>query len=80
VGLIGAIELAADPAKRAAFDPAMKAGARLAEFALEQGLIVRAMGDAIAFCPPLIITAEQVDDLFARFDRAMARFEASVAA
>lgn len=79
VGLIGAIELAADPAKRTSFDPAMKAGARLAEFALAEGLIVRAMGDAVAFCPPLVITAAQVDEMFERFDRAMVRFEASLA-
>jgi 4-aminobutyrate--pyruvate transaminase len=57
------------------FDPAMKAGAQLAELALEQGLIVRAMGDSIAFCPPLITTAEQVTELFVRFERAMARFD-----
>lgn len=79
VGLIGALELAADPVKRTLFDPAMKAGARLAEFALAEGLIVRAMGDAVAFCPPLIITAAEVDEMFERFDRAMVRFEASLA-
>lgn len=79
VGLIGAIELYADPAKRTPFDPAQKAGARLAELALAQGLIVRAMGDSIAFCPPLIITAEQIDDMFARFGRAMAIFEETFA-
>jgi 4-aminobutyrate--pyruvate transaminase len=79
VGLIGAIELYADPARRTAFDPAQKAGARLAELALAQGLIVRAMGDSIAFCPPLIITAQQIDDMFARFARAMAIFEESFA-
>ncbi|BEP38104.1 aspartate aminotransferase family protein [Variovorax sp. V59] len=79
VGLIGAIELYADPAKRTPFDPAQKAGTRLAELALAQGLIVRAMGDSIAFCPPLIITAEQIDDMFARFGRAMAIFEESFA-
>jgi 4-aminobutyrate--pyruvate transaminase len=79
VGLIGAIELAADPVNRTPFDPAMKAGARLAEFALAEGLIVRAMGDAVAFCPPLVITAAQVDEMFERFDRALVRFEASLA-
>uniref|UniRef100_C5CRF6 Aminotransferase class-III n=1 Tax=Variovorax paradoxus (strain S110) TaxID=543728 RepID=C5CRF6_VARPS len=79
VGLIGAIELYADPARRTPFDPAQKAGARLAELALAQGLIVRAMGDSVAFCPPLIITAEQIDDMFARFARAMAIFEESFA-
>ena len=75
IGLIGAIELMADPVARTAFDPARKAGPRLAELALEQGLIVRAMGDAIAFCPPLIITAAQIDEMFMRFERAMSRFE-----
>ncbi|KQW58060.1 aspartate aminotransferase family protein [Variovorax sp. Root411] len=79
VGLIGALELAADPAKRMPFDAAMKAGARLAELALQEGLIVRAMGDAVAFCPPLIITPAQIDEMFERFDRAMGRFEASLA-
>ena len=79
VGLIGALELAADPATRTPFDPAMKAGARLAELALQEGLIVRAMGDAVAFCPPLIITPAQIDEMFERFDRAMVRFEASLA-
>jgi 4-aminobutyrate--pyruvate transaminase len=75
VGLIGAIELVADKARRTPFDPARKTGARLAQLAQEQGLIVRAMGDAVAFCPPLIITAAQVDEMFARFDRAMVRLE-----
>ncbi|RST48243.1 aspartate aminotransferase family protein [Variovorax sp. MHTC-1] len=79
VGLIGAIELYADPAKRTPFDPAQKAGARLAELALAQGLIVRAMGDSVAFCPPLIITAAQIDDMFARFGRALAVFEETFA-
>ncbi len=79
IGLIGAMELAADPSTKTAFDPAQKAGAKLAELALAQGLIVRAMGDAVAFCPPLIITAEQLDDMFARFDRAMVQFEEAMA-
>ena len=79
VGLIGAMELMADPAARTAFDPAQKAGVKLAELALAQGLIVRAMGDAIAFCPPLIITAAEIDELFTRFERAMVQFEAAMA-
>ena len=79
VGLIGAVELAEDPAARKPFDAGLKMGARMAELALEEGLIVRGMGDSVAFCPPLIIDAGQVDEMFARFDRAMARFEDSVA-
>ncbi len=75
VGLLGAIELVADKARRTPFDPARKTGARLAQLAQAQGLIVRAMGDAVAFCPPLIITAAQIDEMFARFDRAMHQLE-----
>ena len=78
VGLVGAIELYADPENRTSFDPAVKAGPRLVEIGLTQGLIVRALGDTIVFCPPLIITAEELDDLFARFERTMAIFEDTI--
>ena len=32
--------------------------------AKDNGLIVRAIGDVIAFCPPLIITDPQINDMF----------------
>jgi 4-aminobutyrate--pyruvate transaminase len=79
VGLIGAIELYAEPANRVLFDPAVKAGVCLTEIGLTQGLIVRALGDTIVFCPPLIITSDELSELFARFERTMARFEESMA-
>ena len=78
VGLIGAIELYVDPGGHVPFDPAVKAGARLAEIGLTQGLIVRALGDTIVFCPPLIITADELSELFARFERTYALFEESI--
>jgi 4-aminobutyrate--pyruvate transaminase len=77
VGLIGALELAQDPANKTSFDPAKKIGAEIAQRALGNGLIVRAMGDTVAFCPPLIITSAQIDDMFARFDKTMTEFEAA---
>lgn len=76
IGLVGAVELVADKASRAPFDPARKIGLRLATLALEQGLIVRAMGDSIAFCPPLVIEPDEIETLFDRFDQAMTRLEA----
>lgn len=76
VGLLGAIELYADPENRIAFEPTQKAGAKLAEIALGQGLIVRALGDTIVFCPPLIITPDELTELFERFERAMKIFQA----
>ena len=30
----------------------------------DNGLIIRAIGDVIAFCPPLIITDSQINDMF----------------
>lgn len=40
----------------------------------EDGLIehAAAMGDALAFCPPLIIQETEVDEMLRRFDRALA--------
>lgn len=71
IGLIGACEIVKDKASKRPFDPGIGIGARCAQFARQNGLIVRAMGDAVALCPPLIITAEQVDDLFDRYERAL---------
>jgi 4-aminobutyrate--pyruvate transaminase len=37
--------------------------------ALDHGLIVRALvNDTIALCPPLVITAAQIDDMFDRLE------------
>ena len=67
VGLIGALEFVADKATKAAFDPPGSLGAQLAELCHEEGLIIRAIGDVIAFCPPLVITAAEIDEMFDRF-------------
>lgn len=67
MGLIGAIELAADPAERKPFDPKRGVGAYLVSRAQAHGLILRVlMGDVIAFSPPLIITESEIDALLER--------------
>jgi len=73
VGLIGALELVADKTAKAPFTPPGSFGARLAELCQEEGLIIRAIGDIIAFCPPLIISQGEIDALFDRFGKALAR-------
>ncbi|WP_062211084.1 aspartate aminotransferase family protein [Aureimonas sp. AU12] len=80
VGLIAAVELVADKATKARFDPVGKAGAALFGFGHEHGVILRAIGDQIAFCPPLIITPEEVVETVARFERALADTQAYLAA
>jgi beta-alanine--pyruvate transaminase len=61
IGLIGAIEFEPDPAQpgKRAFDRFVKA--------FEAGLLVRQTGDIIALSPPLIITKDEIDQLFDTF-------------
>ena len=72
VGLIAAVELVADKATRANFDPAQKIGPRFTRLGEQHGVIGRAMtGDTLAFSPPLIITEAEVDEMLDRFGRAL---------
>ncbi|MDD0837811.1 aspartate aminotransferase family protein [Curvibacter sp. HBC61] len=80
VGLIGALELVADKATRQPHAPEVKAGPRLAALAQAEGLIVRAMGDTVALCPPLIISEAELATLFQRLGTAFDRYEHASAA
>ncbi|GGC60663.1 aspartate aminotransferase family protein [Chelatococcus reniformis] len=71
MGLVGALEIVADKASKAPYPTAKGVGARCTALALEEGLIVRNLGDSVALCPPLIITEAQVDDMFDRLTRAL---------
>ena len=80
LGLIGAVELAADPAARQPFDPKRGVGPYLVRRAQAHGLILRAMaGDIVAFSPPLIITPAELDELLEKFEQALADTTAWVA-
>jgi 4-aminobutyrate---pyruvate transaminase len=78
MGLVGGLELVADKATRRAFDPAQMVAPTCVEYGLGEGIITRAIGDTISLCPPLIITASEVDELFDRLTRALDRTEAHV--
>ena len=78
IGLIGACEFIADKKAKRSFDPKQGIGPYCAARAQDHGLIVRSLGDTIAFCPPLIITEAEIDELFDRFARALAETEAWV--
>jgi 4-aminobutyrate---pyruvate transaminase len=71
VGLIAAAELVRDKASKAPFDPKQAVGPLFAARAQEHGLIVRAMGDSIALCPPLIISGDEIDEMLRRFGQAL---------
>lgn len=70
-GMIAGVELAADRAAKKPFDAAKGAGALVQEEAKERGVLVRALGDTIAFCPPLIISAEELKAVVDRFGEAL---------
>lgn len=72
-GLIAGIELVADKASKRAFAPASKVGMTAANFAAEEGLITRALGDTLALCPPLVVSADEIDQIVARMTRAVER-------
>ena len=78
-GLVGGLELVADKKTRKSFLPAHGVGARLAKFCEERGAILRAIGDTLAFCPPMIIKADELDELFSRAEKALDDCEAWVA-
>jgi 4-aminobutyrate---pyruvate transaminase len=71
IGLIGAVELAADKRTGAPFDPKLAMGAAVVAKAQDHGVILRAMGDTIAFSPPLIISAEEIGEMLSRFRLAL---------
>jgi len=65
IGLIGAIELVADKGTKNQYPATDKVAAKVMAAARERNLIVRATpGDSVAFCPPLIINDDQIDDMF----------------
>ena len=71
VGLVGAMELVADKASKRSFQPSDGVGAKCAQMAESHGVIPRAIGDNMAFCPPLIITEAEIDEMFDRFTKAL---------
>jgi 4-aminobutyrate--pyruvate transaminase len=64
VGLIGALQLVKDKANRVSCAPEDGVGAVVQASALKHGLIVRATPEAVYFCPPLIISEAEIDQMF----------------
>ncbi|MGL4438506.1 MAG: aminotransferase [Bosea sp. (in: a-proteobacteria)] len=74
LGLIGGIEFVKNKATREQFEVKKAIAAKSCMFAQEEGLIVRPLaGDRVAFCPPLIITEAEIDELFDRYERALVK-------
>jgi 4-aminobutyrate--pyruvate transaminase len=60
-GMMLLVEVVADPATKAKFDPAFNLGPRLTAATRARGVIVRATNDGIAIAPPLTIQRPELD-------------------
>ncbi len=70
-GMVGALELVPDKSQRKFFADRGKVGVMCRDFALKEGLILRATYDAMLLSPPLVITRAQIDELFEKAWRAL---------
>ncbi len=71
VGLVAGVELVADRQTRKPFDASLGVGSFCMQRAIAHGVVLRALGDTIAFSPPLIVTEEQIELILDRFDLAL---------
>ena len=63
VGLIGALELVKDKAKRQSFPDPGEGGVICRDLCIANGLVMRAVRDTMIIAPPLVITHAQIDEL-----------------
>lgn len=64
-GLIAAIDVVADKRTRTAFPAAERRGRRLYRHALDNGVLLRPLGDTLYFMPPYCITPEEIAHMVA---------------
>ena len=80
-GLIGAVEIVSEPGTNHRFGGKEgKAGPIVRDLCIANGLMVRAIRDSLVFCPPLVISRDEVDQavgiLRRSLDEAKPRLEA----
>ncbi len=71
VGLLGAMELVKNKATKERCSPGGRAGMVCRGHSFDSGVVMRAVGDAMFLCPPLVITEAEIDELFDRVRRAL---------
>jgi len=71
VGLVGAIEVSPTNGDPTPFATPGKVGAQLMGELLKHGVILRAIGDTLAMCPPMIITEDEIDAMFEPMEAAL---------
>ena len=80
IGLMGAIELVQDKASHANYPKELGIGGICRDYALANGLVMRAVGDSMIMCPPLIISKLEIDELMEKTKRSLDQTLAQVEA
>jgi adenosylmethionine---8-amino-7-oxononanoate aminotransferase len=60
-GMILALEIARDKQRKTAFPWQQRRGLRVYRHALENGVLLRPLGDVVYFMPPYVISSEEID-------------------
>ena len=63
IGVLGAIELTPDKASRAKFPGNGKVGNTCRDHCVDNGLVMRAVGDSMIISPPFVFDDSHVDEL-----------------
>ena len=83
VGLLGALELVQDKESRTRFESAGRAGVACRTHCFETGVVMRAVGDTMFLCPPMVITEAEIDELIrlvrASLDKTAAQLGVAIA-
>ena len=85
-GLLAGIEFVANKGTRAAFPRAARVAETFVDLALDEGLVVwpnvgqadGTVGDLVCLAPPFIVTDGELDEILARFGRALDRTDSAV--
>ena len=71
------MEFVAEPETRIKMDPAIKFSVQAQKLIQDSGVILRSLpGDIIGFCPPLIITDQELCQMFDMIESAMPAIDA----
>jgi len=70
-GLVAGVELVADKDAHRSFDLKQKVGFHAQQRCKEHGLIIRAIGDTIAICPPMIINEAEIGEMIGSLGKAL---------
>ena len=69
--MLGALELVTDKTNKKALEKEGALGALCRDHCMQQGLIMRSVGDCMIMSPPLVMSTGEIDELIARATRAL---------